>query len=61
MGIIKNSINRFDRMMSAIAFAEAGEHERALDTLYDGPEQTKNKKIESGLAKRKEIRTDLRV
>jgi predicted phage tail protein len=60
MANIKNSISKFDRTMSAITFAEAGERERALDILYDGPEQVMDKRIESGLTKREKTRADLR-
>lgn len=60
MANIKNTIDRFDRMMAAITFAEAGERERALDILYDRPEQEKDKQIESGITKREEIRAGLR-
>ena len=47
MAYIKNAINRFDRMMATITFAEAGERERALDILYDRPEHGKAQQIES--------------
>ena len=60
MANIKNAINRFDRMMAAITFAEAGERGQALDMLYDRPEQAKDKQIESGITKREEIRAGLR-
>lgn len=60
MANIKNSISKFDRTMSAITFAEAGERERALDILYDGPEQAVEKRIGSGLTKREDIRPGLK-
>jgi uncharacterized membrane protein YcjF (UPF0283 family) len=60
MAYIKNAIDSFDRTMAAITFAEAGERARALDMLYDRPEQEKHKQIESGIKKREEIRAGLR-
>jgi len=57
----KNLINRFDRIMSAITFAEADEREKALDILYDKPEKTKKKQVGSRITRQEDSRPDLRL
>jgi hypothetical protein len=66
---IKNSISRFDRLMAAITFAEAGDRETALEVLYTEPKQKKNKwigskvknRIKNRLKKRKDAQPDIRL
>ena len=50
---LRNLINKFDRMMAAITFAEAGESEKALDILYDQPEKKKERRISTRIPSRK--------
>ncbi|MBW1753640.1 MAG: hypothetical protein JRJ46_11200 [Deltaproteobacteria bacterium] len=57
----KNLINRFDRIMSAITFAEADEREKALDILYDKPEKTKKKQVGSRITRQEDSRPGLRL
>ena len=57
----KNLINRFDRIMSAITFAEADEREKALDILYDKPEKTKKKQVGSRITRQEDARPGLRL
>ena len=51
----------FDRMMAAITFAQAGEHETALDILHDKPEKTSRKRTEVRIQRREETRPRLRA
>ena len=51
----------FDRMMAAITFAQAGEHETALDILHDKPEKTRQKRAEVRVRRREETRPRLRA
>ena len=57
----KDLINRFDRIMSAITFAEADEREKALDILYDKPEKTKKKRVGSRITRQEDARPSLRL
>jgi len=57
----KNLINKFDRIMAAITFAEADEHEKALDILYDQPEESKDKRAGSSITRQEETRPGLRL
>ena len=57
----KDLINRFDRIMSAITFAEADEREKALDILYDKPEKTKKKQVGSRITRQEDSRPGLRL
>ena len=58
---LKELINRFDRIMAAITFAEAGESEKALDILYDQPEKKKERRIRTRIQRQEETRTGLRL
>jgi len=51
----------FDRMMAAITFAQAGEHETALDILHDKPEKRSRKRTEVRIRRREETRPRLRA
>lgn len=57
----KDLINKFDRIMAAVTFAEAGEREKALDILYDKPEEQKERRIGSRITKQEETRPRLKV
>jgi len=61
MFTLKNLINKFDRMMAAITFAEAGEREKALDILHDVPEKKKDKRFGSRITRQEETRPGLRM
>jgi hypothetical protein len=56
---IKNWINRFDRWMIAITFAEAGQREMALDALGEKPK--KRRRTASRVRKNAEQRPVLRA
>jgi hypothetical protein len=58
---LKDLINKFDRIMTAVTFAEAGEREKALDVLYDQPEEQKERQIGSRITEQEESKPRLRV
>jgi len=58
---LKDLINKFDRIMTAITFAEADEREKALDILYDKPEKSKDKRVGSRITRQEEARPGLRL
>ena len=58
---LRNLKNKFERMMVAISFAEAGESEKALDILYDQPEKKKEQRIRTRIPKQEETRPGLRM
>jgi hypothetical protein len=51
----------FDRLMAAITFAQAGEHETALDIMHDKPEKTSWKCTDVRIQPREETRPRLRM
>jgi hypothetical protein len=51
----------FDRLMAAITFAQAGEHETALDILHDKPEKRSQKRTNVRIQRREETRQDMRM
>jgi hypothetical protein len=51
----------FDRLMAAITFAEAGEHDTALEILHDKPEKRSRKHKDIRIQRREETRPDMRV
>ena len=51
----------FDRLMAAVTFAQAGEHETALDILHDKPEKRSRKRTEVRIRRREETRPRLRA
>jgi hypothetical protein len=51
----------FDRLMAAITFAQAGEHETALDIMHDKPEKTNRKRTYVRIQPGEEKRQDMRV
>ncbi len=51
----------FDRLMTAITFAEAGEHETALDIMHDKPEKRIRKQTVIRIQRREETRPRMRI
>ena len=58
---LKDRINRFDRLMAAITFAEAGERETALEEMGKKPKKEKQKRIGSRIKRRENRRPDMRM
>jgi len=51
----------FDRLMAAITFAQANEHEIALDITHDRPEKERRRKAEDRVRRSEETRSELRI
>ncbi len=51
----------FDRLMTTITFAEAGEHETALDIMHDKPEKRIRKQTVIRIQRREETRPRMRI
>ena len=51
----------FDRLMVAITFAEANEHEIALDVLHDRPERDRRKRVDTYIRRSEETRPQMRI
>jgi hypothetical protein len=51
----------FDRLMVAITFAEANEHELALDIMHDRPEEGSRKKVDAQIRRSEETRPQMRI
>ncbi len=51
----------FDRLMVAITFAQANEHELALDVLHDRPERDSRKRVDAHIRRSEETRPQMRV
>jgi len=51
----------FDRMMAAITFAEANEHELALDIMHDRPEKESRKRVDVQIRRSEENRPQMRI
>ena len=51
----------FDRLMAAITFAEANEHELALDIMHDRPERENRERVDVHIRPREETRPQLRI
>ena len=51
----------FDRLMAAITFAQAGEHETALDIMHDKAEERSRKRKDVRIQRREETRQDMRM
>ena len=58
---LKDWTNRFDRLMAAITFAEAGERETALEVMGQKPKKKIQKRIGSRISKRENRRPDMRI
>jgi len=51
----------FDRLMATITFAEANEHEIALDILHDRPEKKRRKRDYVHIRSSEEVRPQVRM
>ena len=51
----------FDRLMSAITFAQANEHEIALDIMHDRPERDSRKRVDAHIRRSEETRPQMRI
>jgi hypothetical protein len=51
----------FDRLMVAITFAEANEHELALDIMHDRPEKESRKRVDVNIRRSEETRPQMRI
>jgi len=51
----------FDRLMAAVTFAQANEHEIALDIMHDRPEKERRRKAEDRVRRSEETRSELRI
>jgi hypothetical protein len=51
----------FDRLMAAITFAQANEHETALDIMHDRPESKPRRKAEDRVRRSEETRPEMRT
>ena len=51
----------FDRLMAAITFAQANEHEIALDIMHDRPERESRKKADAHIRRSEETRPEMRI
>jgi hypothetical protein len=61
MSDTKAKINRFDRLMAAISFAEADEREMAMEVLGRDGETRKRKRSRRRIDRRKNERPDIRA
>ena len=51
----------FDRLMAAITFAQANEHEIALDIMHDRPERGSRKRVDADIRRSEETRPQMRT
>ena len=51
----------FDRLMAAITFAQANEHEIALDIMHDRPERKSRKRVDVQIRRSEETRPQMRI
>ena len=51
----------FDRLMAAITFAQANEHEVALDIMHDRPEREQRRKTEDRVRRSEDTRPEMRM
>jgi hypothetical protein len=51
----------FDRLMAAITFAQANEHEIALDIMHDRPERESRKRVDDQVRRSEETRPEMRI
>lgn len=58
---IGDRINKFDRLMAAITFAEADERETAMEVMSEDLKKKKQKRIGSKIRKWEKTRSDLRI
>jgi len=58
---IKNRINKFDRLMAAISFAEADEREIAMEVMSRDLEKKKQKRAGRKIKRQQHSRPDMRI
>ena len=58
---IGDQINKFDRLMAAITFAEADEREMAMEVMSEDLKKKKRKRIGAKIKRREKSRPDLRI
>ena len=58
---IKDQINKFDRLMAAISFAEADEREIAMEVMGRDLEKKKQKRTGLKIKKQQHSRPDMRI
>ncbi|HIJ55627.1 MAG TPA: hypothetical protein HPQ03_05825 [Deltaproteobacteria bacterium] len=58
---IGDRINKFDRLMAAITFAEADERETAMEVMSEDLKKKKQKRIGAKIKRREKTRSDLRI
>ena len=58
---LRSIIKRFDRLMAAVTFAEAGESKTALEIMSQRPRKEGRNRLQSTLRKRTEKRPRLRI
>ena len=58
---IGDRINKFDRLMAAITFAEADERETAMEVMSEDLKKKKQKRIGSKIRKWEKARPDMRI
>jgi hypothetical protein len=51
----------FDRLMAAITFAQANEHEIALDIMHDRPKRESRKRVDVQIRRSEETRPQMRI
>ena len=51
----------FDRLMAAITFAQANEHEIALDIMHDRPGRESRKRVDVQIRRSEETRPQMRI
>jgi hypothetical protein len=51
----------FDRLMAAITFAQANEHEIALDIMHDRQERDSRKRVDVQIRRNEETRPQMRI
>jgi hypothetical protein len=51
----------FDRLMAAITFAQANEHEIALDIMHDRPKRERWKRVDAHIRRSEETRPQMRI
>ena len=51
----------FDRLMATITFAQANEHEIALDIMHDRPKRESRKRVDVQIRRSEETRPQMRI
>lgn len=58
---IKDQINKFDRLMAAVSFAEADEREIAMEVMSRDLEKKKQKRTSRKIKRQQHSRPDMRI